>query len=304
MMNRKIIIAGGSGFIGKALSSNFKNKGDLVTVFTRGITQLIDGVNYVHWDGKTVGEWIKNMNQVDVLINLTWKSVDCRYTDENKKEILDSRVDSTTVLSEVINQVEVAPRIWLNASTATIYNSSYDKIMTEEDGEIGDDFSMNVAKSWEAAFFDSNHLNTRKVALRISLILGQNEGILPVLKKLTKLGLGGYHGNGKQRFAWMHIDDLINCIEFIIDHDSLVGPIICSTPSGLNNKGFMKAFRKAMNVPFGIPASRLMLKVGAFIMRTEPELILKSRYVSPKKLLDAGFQFKFTNIDKALADLL
>ena len=303
-MSKKIVIAGGSGFIGKALSSNFKNKGNLVTVFTRGKTQLVNGINYVHWDGKAIGDWIKTMNQIDVLINLTGKSVDCRYTQENKKEILASRVDATTILGEAIHQVEIPPKIWLNASTATIYRSSYDKIMTEEDGEVGDDFSMNVAKAWEAAFFDFNHPNTRKVALRISLILGKNEGVLPVLKRLVKLGLGGYHGNGKQQFAWMHINDLIRSVEFIIDNDYLKGPIICSSPAKVNNKEFMKAFRKTIGIPFGLPASTLMLKVGAAIIGTESELILKSRYVSPKKLLDAGFQFKFTNIDKALVDLL
>ena len=303
-MKNKIVIAGGSGFLGKALSSHFKNQGILVTVFTRGKTQLIDGVNYVHWDGKTIGEWMEHMNQVDVLINLTGKSVDCRYTKVNKKEILDSRVNATRILGEAIQEVDQPPRVWLNASTATIYRASYDNVMTEEDGEIGNDFSMDVAKAWEASFIEPENPKTRKVALRISLVLGKNEGVLPVLSKLTKLGLGGYHGNGKQKFACIHIEDLINAVQFIIDNENIEGPVICSAPTHIDNKNFMKAFRKAMGVSFGLPASKIMLKMGAVVMGTEPELILKSRYVSPKKLLDAGFQFKFANIDKALADLL
>jgi len=303
-MKNKIVIAGGSGFLGKALSSYFKSKGDLVTVFTRGQTQLIDGVNYLHWDGKTIGDWVSHMDKVDVLINLTGKSVNCRYTAANKKEILDSRVNSTRILGEVIQDVDIPPKIWLNASTATIYRASFDKVMTEEDGEIGKDFSMSVAQAWEGAFFESAHASTRKVALRISLVLGKNEGVLPVLSKLTKLGLGGYHGNGKQKFACIHIEDLINAIQFIIDNENMEGPVICSAPTDINNKQFMKSFRNSLGVSFGLPTPKLMLKLGAIIMGTESELILKSRYVSPKKLLNAGFQFKFANIDKALVDLL
>ncbi len=303
-MSKKIVIAGGSGFIGKALSSYFKNQGNMVTVFTRGKTELVNGINYICWDGKTVGDWIKRMNQVDVLINLTGKSVDCRYTKANKKEILDSRVDATDILEKAIHQVEVAPKIWLNASTATIYKSSFDKVMQEEDGEIGSDFSMNVAKAWEATFFKYLNANTRKVALRISLVLGPEEGILPVLSRLTKIGLGGKHGTGKQKFAWIHIKDLIRCIEFIIENDNLKGPVICSTPTTINNEEFMRAFRKTIGIPFGLPNPKWALKLGAVVMRTEAELILKSRFVEPKKLLDAGFQFKFTNIEKALVNLL
>jgi len=303
-MKNKIVIAGGSGFLGKALSSHFKNQGNLVTVLTRGKTQLIDDVNYVHWDGETLGVWTEHMNCVEVLINLTGKSVDCRYTEANKKEIIDSRVNSTRVLGEAIKLVEQAPKVWLNASTATIYRASYDKVMTEEDGEVGNDFSMNVAKAWEDSFFSSEHIDTRKVALRISLVLGRNEGVLPVLSKLTKLGLGGYHGNGKQKFACIHVKDLVKAIQFIIDTESLKGPVICSAPTDINNRQFMKAFRKSLRMPFGIPTPKMMLKIGAILMGTESELILKSRYVSPKKLLDAGFKFNFANIDKALADLL
>ncbi len=302
-MKNKIIIAGGSGFIGKALSSHYKNNGYLVIVLTRSESKLIDGIRYEHWDGKTLGKWKELLNGATLLINLTGKSVDCRYTDKNKELILSSRVDATNVLGKAINQIENPPKVWFNASTATIYDYSLTKAMTEEDGDIGSDFSMSVAKAWEEAFFNSHTPKTRKIALRISLVLGKGEGVLPVLTKLSKLGLGGYHGNGRQKFAWIHINDLIRVVDFLKEQDHIDGSINCTSSSKIDNKQFMKSLRKSLGVSFGIPAPTFAIEIGSFIMRTEPELILKSRFVQPKRLLDDGFQFKFTNIDKALTDL-
>ena len=302
-MKNKIVIAGGSGFIGKALSIHYKNQGYLVVVLTRGASQLIDGIRLQNWDGKTLGEWKEVIDGAEILINLTGKSVDCRYTEENKKLILSSRVNATKILGDAINLVENPPKVWFNASTATIYDYSLTKAMTEEFGDIGSDFSMSVAKAWEEAFFNAEAPETRKIALRISLVLGKGEGVLPVLTKLSKLGLGGYHGNGKQRFAWIHIEDLINVIEFLKENKSMDGPINCTSPSEINNQQFMKALRKSLGIWFGIPSPKFAIEIGSFLMQTESELILKSRFVSPKRLLDNGFQFKFTNIDNALANL-
>lgn len=303
MMNKKIVIAGGSGFIGKALSSFYKNKGYLVVVLTRGKAQLIDAIRYENWDGKTIGNWVNLLEGSEILINLTGKSVDCRYTEANKKLILSSRINATNVLAKAIDQLEKPPRIWFNASTATIYDYSLTKAMTEEDGDIGSDFSMSVAKAWEEAFFISPTPKTRKIALRTSLVLGKGEGVLPVLTRLSKFGLGGYHGNGEQKFAWIHIDDIIRIIEFLATKSVIEGPVNCTSPSEINNNQFMKALRKSLGVWFGIPTPKVLLEIGSFLMRTESELILKSRFVNPKRLLNSGFQFKFTNIDKALEHL-
>ncbi|PCI94048.1 MAG: TIGR01777 family protein [Flavobacteriales bacterium] len=302
-MKNKIVIAGGTGFLGKALSSHFKNRGNLVTVLTRGNSQLLDGVNYVHWDGKTMTDWVNCLDGAEILINLTGKSVDCRYTEENKKMILSSRVDATKVLGEAINQLQNPPKIWFNASTATIYAYSLTKAMTEDDGDIGNDFSMSVAKAWEEAFFNSAAPKTRKIALRISLVLGKGEGILPVVTTLSKLGLGGYHGNGKQKFAWIHIKDLIAAITFLQNNENIEGAVNCSSSSEIDNRQFMKALRKSLGVWLGIPTPKFALEIGSYLMRTESELILKSRFVKSKRLLDAGFQFKFTDINEALNDL-
>jgi len=302
-MKNKIIIAGGSGFIGKELSAYYKNQGYSVIVLTRGKSELKNGISFQNWDGKTLGKWKHLLDGAEILINLTGKSVDCRYTEENKRLILSSRIDATKILGKAISLLEKPPKIWFNASTATIYDYSLTKAMTEEDGDIGHDFSMSVAKAWEETFFSAQTPNTRKIALRISLVLGKREGVLPVLTKLSKLGLGGCHGNGKQKFAWIHITDLIRIIEFVKSKESIEGAVNCTSPSEVDNKEFMKALRKSLGVWFGIPTPKLLLEIGSFIIQTESELILKSRFVKPKRLLDSGFQFKFANIDKALKDL-
>ena len=302
-MKNKIVIAGGTGFIGKAIVQHFFKKNYEVIVLTRGTSKMLDGINYQQWDGRTAGNWVAFLEGAELVINLTGKSVNCRYTEENKQLILSSRVDATKILGEVIKQLNNPPKLWINSSTATIYDYSLTKPMTEDNGDIGHDFSMSVAKAWEQAFFSAETPRTRKVALRISLVLGKNEGVLPVLTKLTRLGLGGYHGNGKQKFAWIHIEDVIRVIDFVRDNE-MEGAINCTSETNINNRHFMKALRKTLKVPFGIPTPSLLLKIGAVIMRTESELILKSRFVQPKRLLDKGFQFKFTNIEEALNNLI
>ena len=303
-MKRKIIIAGGTGFLGKILSDHFKINGDEVIIYTRGRDQILDGITYVHWDAKTEDQWTTHLENADVLINLVGKSVDCRYTEENKKAILNSRVDATTVLGKAIKNCNNPPSIWMNSSTATIYKYSLHQLMDEDTGDIGDDFSMNVAKAWERSFFQSETPDTRKIALRISLVLGHDGGVVPVLKNLVKFGLGGHQGDGKQKFAWIHQKDIVGIVEFCIKNKNLEGPINCAAVSDITNHDFMKAFRKAMDFPFGIPNPKIMIHIGAFFMRTAPELILKSRYVTPKRLLDSGYKFAYNDIQKALNNIL
>lgn len=301
-MKKRIVLAGGSGFIGKAIANHYLNKDYEVIVLTRGNSHQLNGINFQQWDGKTLGEWQQFINGAELIVNLTGKSVNCRYTEENKRLILSSRVDATKILGEAINNVDSPPQLWVNSSTATIYDYSLTKPMTEEEGDIGSDFSMSVATAWEDAFFSSHTPKTRKVALRISLVLGKGEGVLPVLTKLAKLGLGGYHGNGKQKFAWIHIDDVLGIIDFA-NENNIEGPINCTTDTTINNKQFMAALRQSLGVSFGIPTPKFAMELGAVIMGTESELILKSRFVKPKRLLDSGFTFKFTDIEKALVDL-
>ena len=301
-MKKRIVIAGGSGFIGKAISNHYLTNGYEVVVLTRGETQQKDSINYQQWDGKTIGDWAPFIDGAELVVNLTGKSVNCRYTDENKSLILSSRVNATKVIGAVIQRTNNPPKLWINSSTATIYDYSLTKPMTEDDGDIGNDFSMSVAQAWEDELFNAETPKTRKVALRISLVLGKNEGVLPVLTKLTKLGLGGYHGNGKQKFAWIHIEDVLGIVDYLRDNE-IEGAINCTTDTIINNKQFMQALRKSLGISFGLPTPTFALKLGAIIMGTESELILKSRFVKPQRLLDKGYRFKFTDINNALEDL-
>lgn len=282
-MEKRIVIAGGTGFIGKQISSHYLAKGYEVVVLTRGESQQKNDINYQNWDGETIGSWKAFLAGAELVINLVGKSVNCRYTEENKQLILSSRVNATKVIGAVIQQLDDPPKLWINSSTATIYDYSLTKPMTEEEGDIGNDFSMSVAKAWEEAFFGTETPTTRKVALRISLVLGENEGVVPVLTKLAKLGLGGYHGNGKQKFAWIHIKDVIGIVDFLKDNP-IEGPINCTTDTIINNKQFMQALRESLGVSFGLPTPKFAMELGAMIMGTESELILKSRFVKPKRL--------------------
>lgn len=299
----KIVIAGGSGFLGGELANFFKEQGYDVVIFTRGESRNKDGFQFVHWDATTLGDWTSELIGCDTLINLTGKSVDCRYTEENKKEIIRSRVDSTSILGEAIESMEYPPKTWINSSTATIYRHSEDKAMTEENCEYGDDFSMNVAKSWEQAFNASNTPQTRKLALRISLVLGKSGGVYPVMRRLAKFFVGGKMGSGRQVFAWIHIDDVKNLVKFCIENEGISGPVNCTAPNPPTNKGFLKMLRKSLKVPFGLPTPKFLLKLGGAIIGTESELVLKSRWVLPEKLIQAGYKFQYENPEDALENL-
>ena len=284
---KKVLIAGGSGFIGVELEKYLSNLGYSVYILTRNPKRK----NEYKWDARTFGEWTKVLEKCDILINLTGKSVDCRYTEKNKKEILDSRIESSNILAKAINKNNKKPSVWLNASSATIYDHSIKHLNTEENGIIGDDFSMNVCKKWEEVFFETNTPATRKIALRMSIVMGENGGALPILKKLTSIGLGGKQGNGLQKISWIRIEDLCKAIHFIIKKRELKGVINVTSPFHFTNAEFMKLLRKYIGIPFGIPQAKWLLEIGTFIIRSQTELILKSRYVYPQKLLDAGFTF-------------
>lgn len=294
-----IVIAGGSGFLGEILENHFTKKGYQVIILTRNPKKS----NHIYWNGKDLGEWTKILEHTDVIINLAGKSVDCRYNQKNKKLIYDSRINSTNILGLAINLCENPPKLWMNASTATIYNHSYNKEMTETNGETGSDFSMNIAKAWENTFYSITNPKTRKIALRTAIVFGKNGGAYRPLKILTKLGLGGKQGHGKQKVSWIHELDFARAVEFLIKNTSLKGNFNLCVPKPTNNKTLMDKMRKSLNIPFGISQPNALLKLGAKLIGTETELVLKSRNVIPEQLLKNSFKFKFTNIENALKNL-
>ena len=277
----KIIIAAGTGFLGKNLEQYFLNKNNEVKILTRNPKRK----NEILWDAKTVGNWKNELKDADILINLAGKSVDCRYNEKNKKEIYDSRIDSTRVLQQAIDECQNPPRIWMNASSATIYIHSETNLNTEANGIIGDDFSMNICKSWEKEFFKKNNQNIRKVALRTSIVLGENGGAFPKFKQISKLGLGGKQGRGNQMMSWIHIDDFCEAVRFIIENEQLQGAINITAPNPLANETMMKLLCKKIKIPFGIPSPVWLLEVAAIFIKTETELMLKSRNVYPEILI-------------------
>lgn len=296
----KIIIAGGTGFLGENLETYFTKKANQVYILTRKPQRE----NEIYWDAKTIGDWKNILEKADILINLTGKSVDCRYHDKNKQEIYSSRIESTRILQEAIDLCTEKPKIWLNASSATIYVHSEKHLNTEEDGVIGDDFSMNICKSWEEEFFKGKNEETRKVALRTSIVLGNNGGAFPKLKMITKLGLGGKQGRGNQMVSWIHIDDFCNAVDWIIQNENINGAINITAPAPISNKMMMNELRKQYKVPFGLNAPVWQLEIASIFMKTETELLLKSRNVYPEKLMESGFRFSFPTFNEAILNLL
>lgn len=301
---KKLIIAGGTGFLGKALIDYFKNKVDSIVVLTRSKGYITGNIEYVQWDAKTIGSWSKHFEGCDVLANMTGRSVDCRYTKKNKKIILDSRTESTQILGQAIAETKNPPKVWINSSTATIYRHSLNLEMGEKNGEIGTGFSVSVAKAWEKSFFEQQTPLTRKIALRTSIVLGKKGGALAPIKNLAKIGFGGKQGPGNQKFSWIHVDDFVRSIDFIIQNQELKGPINVASPKPTTNSNLMKSVRKAVKIPFGIPLPKFLLEIGSVIIQTETELIMKSRNVIPEKLLAARFEFKYPLLNDALKETI
>jgi len=294
-VNKKIVIAGGTGFVGKYLTEQFCNLGYEVLVISRQEQSI-------KWnDTKGI---INSLENSVMLINLAGKSVDCRYNKKNKEEIFKSRTETTKALGEAILKCNNPPELWINSSTATIYRHAEDRPMTESTGEIGKGFSVDVATNWEKALFSFQLTKTRQVALRMAIVLGKNGGVMKPFINLVRFGLGGKQGNGNQMFSWIHIEDLLSIILFLQSHKELKGVFNCSSPNPIDNKTLMKTFRQTMNVKTGLPSPTWLLKIGAVIIKTETELILKSRWVVPEKLLQVGYTFKYPKIDSALNNIL
>lgn len=293
-MKQKIVIIGGTGFIGRYLAERFLLQGFTVCIISRRA-----GTH--RWSNEV--EVLSALEEAEIVINLAGRSVDCRYNARNKEEILQSRVESTTRLRELITRCKTPPRLWLNASTATIYRHSEDRPMGESMGEVGSGFSVDVAKAWEEAFFKNELPTTRRVAMRISIVLGHGGGALLPFTRMVKLGLGGKQGSGNQMFSWVHIADVYNVVQFIAQNRHITGAINLTAPQPLPNAVVMETFRSALCMPVGLPAPAWILQIGAMLIGTEAELLLKSRWVVPERLLTAGFTFEFPTLACALENL-
>jgi uncharacterized protein len=306
---KRIVLAGGSGFLGTMLAKHFAASGRDVLVLTRHPRSASGDARQAAWDGATRGPWAALLEGADAVINLAGRSVDCRYHARNRGAIMDSRVNSTRVLGEAISRCARPPRVWLNSSTATIYKHSFDTPM-DEAGEIGatreakDAFSIEVAIAWEREFAQAVTPHTRKVALRTAMVLGAGGGVFAVLRRLVRAGLGGRMAGGNQYVSWIHETDFCRAIDWLLESEDLDGTINVAAPNPLPNREMMRTFREVCGIPFGIPTPTWMLELGAIFLRTETELIIKSRRVVPGRLTASGFAFRLPQFRGAIQDLM
>jgi uncharacterized protein len=308
----KIVIPGGAGQVGQILARHFHSSGHEVIVLSRNAHTAPWSV--VTWDGLTPGPWTTALENSDVCINLAGRTVNCRYNPTNRRAIFDSRVLSTQLLNKVIASLNNPPAVWLNASTATIYRHSLDRPMDEATGELGGNepgapdtwnFSIQVAKAWEEAFFSTPTPRTRKVALRSAMTFSPDpDGVFDVFLNLVRHGLGGTVSPGTQFVSWIHEIDFIRAIEFLIATQELAGAVNLASSNPLPNRDFMRVLREAWGTRIGLPIASWMIETGTFFMRTESELVLKSRQVIPGRLLAAGFKLTFPEWPAAARDLV
>ncbi|NQX91058.1 MAG: TIGR01777 family protein [Flavobacteriales bacterium] len=302
METKKIVIAGANGFLGRLLVQYYNQKNWEVHTLTRKPVNFGKGIHNWVWDGQKIGHWKRCLDGALVLVNLAGKSVDCRYTEKNKTAIVDSRVKSTLALGGACIIANRPPAVWINASSATIYAHNENQPF-DESGQLGEGFSVEVCKQWEKTFEDIPLPTTRKVALRLAMVLGKEGGVLPTLKRLVRLGLGGTMGMGNQMISWIHEEDFLRAVDYAIENP-IRGNLNISAPNPIKNKEFMAQLRDGMEQKIGIRAHEWLLEIGAMLMRTETELILKSRNVVPGRLLNHGFKFKYQKAPEAINELL
>ena len=307
----KVVIPGGTGQVGTILSRAFHEAGHEVVVLSRKPQKAAWRV--LTWDAATLGDWAVELEAADVLINLAGRSVNCRYNAKNRQLIKESRVNSTRIVGEAITHTSHPPRVWLQASTATIYAHRYDAPNDEKTGILGGAepnapdtwrFSIDVATAWERALNESATPHTRKVLMRSAVTMSPDRGgIFDTLLGLVRYGFGGRAGDGRQYVSWIHDHDFVNAVFWLLEHDELEGPVNLAAPNPVPNAEFMRTLRAAWGIPLGLPATAWMLEIGAIFLQTETELILKSRRVIPSRLLQSGFTFQFPNWTEAARDL-
>ncbi|NEB80212.1 TIGR01777 family protein [Streptomyces sp. SID14478] len=306
----KIVIPGGTGQVGSVLRRALTAAGHEVVVLSRAPTRAGE----VAWDGRSAGAWYKEIDGSDVVINLAGRSVSCRYTPENLKAMLDSRVDSARAVGEAIRAAGRPPALWLQMSTATLYAHTFGAAHDEANGVLGGTepgvpdywaYSVHIARQWERAQEEADTPDTRKVALRAAMVMSPDRGgVFDVLSWLTRLGLGGPVAGGRQYMSWIHGQDFVRAVEFLIAREDLRGPVNLAAPHPLPQREFMRVLRRARRIPLGLPATRWMAGLGAFALRSDTELLLKSRRVVPGRLLDAGFSFAYDDWESAARDLV
>jgi uncharacterized protein (TIGR01777 family) len=307
----KIVIPGGTGQLGGILAHAFRERGDDVVVLSRGGRS---DARLVSWDARTLGPWSSEIDGADVVVNLAGRSVNCRYTQTNLRDMMSSRVDSTCVVGQAIEQAKRPPRVWLQMSTATIYAHRTDAANDEASGRIGGDEpdapaywkrSIDIARAWEQAQSGAATPHTRKVALRAAMVMSPDRGgVFDTLLTMTRWQLGGAIAGGGQFMSWIHERDFVRAALFLIARDDLDGPINLSAPNPLPQRAFMRVMRETWGAPLGLPATRWMAAIGAFFLRTDTELVLKSRRVVPGRLLGAGFTFDYPDWPAACRQLV
>ena len=299
-MYNKIVLAGGSGYLGQVLAGYYQDKALEIVILSRHAKAASGIVRYELWDGRTAGTWTSCLEGCELLVNLSGKNVNCRYNKKNRAEIFRSRLEPTALLGRVIAELTHPPRVWINCVSATIYRHAEDRSQDETHGEIGSGVSVEVCQAWEQTFFAARTPGTRKIALRTGIVFGPSDGVIPRLKNLVRLGWGGRQGNGQQYVSWIHELDFARITEWVMDRGRDGDIFNATAPAAIRNEALMKLLRKAYHVPLGLPSPAWLLRMGAWVIGTETELVLKSRWVYPERLLAAGFSFRFPTAAQAV----
>jgi len=300
---RSIVLAGGSGFLGRALARELIARDYEVVVLSRAPGRQTGRSMEILWDGKNSGEWIQCLDGATAMVNLSGRSIQCRYTPENLRELTASRVDSVLVLADAMNRVTRPPRVWVQAGAVGFYGDPKDRLC-DETSPAGCDTLAGICQPWETSFNSAPAPKSRRVLLRIGFVLGRDGGALPLLAGLTKWFLGGTVGNGQQFISWIHVGDLSRMFIEAIERDELSGTFNAVGPNPVTNREFMRELRHALHRPWSPPAPAWAVKLGSRMMGTEPSLALTGCRVAPKHFLDAGFKFQFPELHGALENLL
>ena len=298
----RIILAGGSGFIGTALAREFTRRGHEVVILTRSPRPRTDGTREVAWDGKNPSDWVQLLEDAETIVNLTGKNINCPHTPENLRQITASRVDSVTAIAHAITQVKTPPRTWIQTSATGFYGDTGDHL-SDETSPSGQDALAKVCREWEAAFTSSPCPQTRKVILRLGVVLGHEGGAFPILSRLTKAFLGGAAGNGRQYISWIHLADLMQIFMAVSEREDLQGTFNAVAPNPVTNAEFMRELRGALHRPWSPPVPKFAIRLGAWLTRSDPSLSLTSQRCATQRLMKAGFVFKFPQLRPTLDDL-